>query len=171
LPPHLDRPDADVEDIKKARTVVVHMPDAAQVMEAIPIFVAGLLDWGFSLDNPVRTAEGEALKKCLVDELSRLARSKRRFNTKELEEHMKKVGEGAFRPVVVGSKEERLGNPIFPPGYLAYREWLCTWTARACFYSPIGRSEIMRFMQKIAMRKDVWWKDERDVWFGRGMPV
>jgi hypothetical protein len=171
LPPHLDREDANVEDVKKARTVCVHMPDAVKVMEAIPIFVASLVDWGFSLDNPVNSPEGAALKKCLVDELSRLAKSKRKFNLGALEEHLKKVGDNAFRAVIVDDEEERLGNPVLPPGYKTYREWLCTWTARACFYSPLGRSEILKFMQNIATRKDVWWKDERDVWFDRGAPV
>ncbi|KAF2829882.1 hypothetical protein CC86DRAFT_177091 [Ophiobolus disseminans] len=166
LPPHLERDDADVEDVKRARTVVVHMPDAARMTDAIPIFVAGVLDWGFSLDNPVNSAEGDVLKQCLLEELGRLARSGKRFNTKDLEEHMMKVGEAAVRPVVVEKKGERLGNPVFPPGFVAYREWLCTWTARACFYSPTGRGEILKFMQKMGARKD-----ERDVWFGRGAPV
>ncbi|KAF2130743.1 hypothetical protein P153DRAFT_312662 [Dothidotthia symphoricarpi CBS 119687] len=172
LPPHLSDERANPADIKEVRKVHVHMPDAVQVMEAVPIYVASLLNWGYSLDNPTNTKEADVLKACLVAELQRLASSKRKFNSTELVEHMKTVGERAFVPHVVSASDQRLGNPILPPGYVAYREFLCKWTALGCFLSPSGRTEVVGFMREMEKNKShVWWKDVREVFFNRGAPV
>jgi hypothetical protein len=58
--------------------VYVHLPDAIELMDRIPIYVAKLLHWGFSLDNPVNTREGELLRECLIRELRRQAGTRRR---------------------------------------------------------------------------------------------
>lgn len=83
LPHDLDGEDADVELVEVARKVAMYILDAIHMMEAIPVFVAGLLDWGFNLDNPVNTPEVEALKKCLVVSCSGL-RSRRRGGTQRI---------------------------------------------------------------------------------------
>jgi hypothetical protein len=133
----------NAQEIKSVQQVYVHLPDAIELMDRIPIYVAQLLHRVFSLDNPVNMREGEVLRECLVWELRRQAGTRRRWKTDDLIAHMKKVGAGVFTPVVVSSKkEDRLGNPVYPPGYEQYREFLCEWTARCCLLSPTARMEI-----------------------------
>lgn len=163
--------EGDAEKIKNIQRVYVHLPDAIDLMERIPIYVAKLLPWGFSLDNPVYMKEGEVLKQHLVQELRRLAATKQRFTTDALIEHIQAVGEQAWTPVVVRDASQRLGNPIVPPGYAQYKKFLCEWTARCCFYSPVARMEILAFMKDMERYKDTaWWKDVREVWFTSGDP-
>jgi hypothetical protein len=156
-----------VSDIVEARTVHLRLEEAVQFMEAVPIFIAGLLDWGYSLDKPVGTAEGDALKKCLIGELRRLAKEKRKVHTDELEEHLLEVGKNAIKPVMVTEKGERLRNPIYPPGYEAYRDFLCEWTEKGCFLSLSGRRDVMQFMERMKEKTNGWWKDIREVYFNR----
>jgi hypothetical protein len=82
----------------------VHLPDVIELMDRIPIYVTKLLHWGSSLDNPVNMREGELLRECLIGELQRQADTRRRWKTDDLIGHMKKVGAGAFAPVVVLEK-------------------------------------------------------------------
>jgi hypothetical protein len=168
LPQHLDHDRADVAEIVKARVVTVRVNDAIAFVDAVPIFIAKLLHWGYSLDSPVSTAEGEALRACLVKELQRLAKKKRKVHTDELKKHLLEVGKKAVNPVVVADKGERLGNPIYPPGYEAYRDFLCEWTAKGCFLSASGRRDVVQFMERMKKEKTKgWWKDVREVWFNR----
>jgi hypothetical protein len=155
----------------KARLVRVKALEAVQFMEKVPLLVAGLLDWGFSLDNPENTPEGDVLKTCLIAELQSLEKSKHKFDTEELVAHMQKVGSEALSTIVVKDKHARLGNPVLPPGYVAYRDFLCEWTARGCFLAGDGRAEIVQFMKDMKNRKGAWWKDVREVWFSRGAAV
>jgi hypothetical protein len=168
LPPHLQHDRVDAKDIVKARTVRVKAREAVQFMEEVPLLVTGLLDWGFSLDNPNNTAEGDVLKDRIIAELQSLEKSGQKFYTEEMIAHMQKVGKDAVRTVVVKDKQARLGNPDMPPGYTAYQEFLCEWTARGCFLAGCGRNEIAQFMKDIKNKKGAWWKDVREVWFNRG---
>ncbi|KAH9875199.1 hypothetical protein J1614_004689 [Plenodomus biglobosus] len=171
LPARLAGDMADPNEVVKARVVGIRVRDAVMVMDALPVFIAGLLDWGFSLDNPVYTAEGDALKARLVAELGILAKSRRMFHTDELIAHLREVGRGALSAVVVQDVRERLGNPVLPPGFDEYRDFLCEWTARGCFMSPTGRKEVLMFMERMRREKAGWWKDVRECWFDRGAPV
>lgn len=75
-------------------------------------------------------------------------------------------GKTAIKPIVVEDEKARLGNPIFPPGYQAYRDFLCEWTARGCFMCPMGQMDILGFMRQMDENKNrAWWKDEREVIF------
>jgi hypothetical protein len=81
---------------------------------------------------------------------------------------MANVGRGALKPVVVEDVSARLGNPVTPPGYEAYRDFLCEWTARGVLMCPMGRMPILEFlrnMDKEGNKKKAWWKDVRDVFF------
>jgi hypothetical protein len=161
---------ANAQEIKAFQQVYVHLPDAIDLMEKIPIYVAKLLLWGFSLDNPVYMVEGDVLKERLISELRRLASTRQRWKTDDLIVHMKDVGRRAFERVVVSAdKEKRLGNPVFPPGYEHYRDFLCEWTARCCFLSPLGRREILQFLRDMERNKGrAWWRDVREVYFTSG---
>ncbi|KAI8934658.1 hypothetical protein NX059_008349 [Plenodomus lindquistii] len=171
LPRALEGEKADPNEVVRARVVCVRLEHAVQNMNALPVFIAGLLDWGYSLDNPVNTAEGDALKAGLVEELRRLEREGRKFHTDELVRHMLGVGKDAVRSVVVKDVEERLGNPVLPPGFEEYRDFLCEWTARGCFMGPTGRKEVLVFMERMRREKVGWWRDVRECWFDRGAPV
>lgn len=171
LPERLQEVRADPKEVVKARTVYVRAREAEQLMQEVPIYVASLLDWGFSLDNPTKSKEAEVLRKYLVGELKRSEGSKRKFHTEELIEHMQEAGKKAFKAFVVEDKVARLGNPIFPPGYVAYREFLCEWTARGCFLTGGARREIVQSMKDMQTKKGAWWKDVREVWFNKGAAV
>jgi hypothetical protein len=56
--------------------------------------------------------------------------SKRKFHTEELIKHLQGVGKKRVKTCVVEEKAARLNIPVLPPGYVAYREFLCEWTAR-----------------------------------------
>jgi hypothetical protein len=152
--------------LKDKIKVYVRYVDVVRFME-VPKAIWRMLPYGFSLDNPVESREGVVLEDCLKRELKRLSMDRRRvFNTEELIAHMKAVGAKAFKPVVVGNKEARLGNPEYPPGYLRYREFLCEWTARGCFLSPSGRVELVVFMDRMKREKGkAWWGKERELMF------
>ncbi|KAF2847776.1 hypothetical protein T440DRAFT_188314 [Plenodomus tracheiphilus IPT5] len=168
LPARLEGEKADPNEVVWARVVSIHLQDAIMVMEALPVFIAVLLDWGYSLDNPVQTAEGDVLKARLVAELEDLARSGRKVHTDELVAHLREVGRQAVRPVGVGDVRERLGSPVLPSEFEVYRDFLCEWTARGCFMGPTGRKEVLLFMER--MRKEEkagWWKEVRECWFDR----
>ncbi|KAF1851809.1 uncharacterized protein K460DRAFT_362555 [Cucurbitaria berberidis CBS 394.84] len=154
--------DRQANDIK----VYVRYDHAVRFMD-VPKKVWSTLPYGFSLDNPVGSQEALALEEHLKKELMRLSQDRSRvFNTKELVEHIVAVGKDAVKPVVVQDESARLGNPSFPPGYHAYRAFLCEWTARGCFMCPMGRTDLLGFMKRMEERKDkAWWKDERDVFF------
>ncbi|KAJ4369049.1 hypothetical protein N0V83_006132 [Neocucurbitaria cava] len=154
--------DRQANDIR----VYVRYEHAVKFME-VSKKIWGELPYGFSLDNPVGSREAVALEECLNGELKRVSMERRRtFNTKELVEHMVRVGNEAVKPVVVEDESARLGNPIFPPGYQAYRQFLSEWTARGCFLSPLGRMDVLGFMKRMDEHKGkAWWKDERDVFF------
>jgi hypothetical protein len=98
-----------------------------------------------------------------VAALQQLKKSGRMFHTEELMEHIQNVGEAALRTVVVDDNEARLGNPVIPPGFKAYRELLCERTARGYFMTRHTRQERIQFMKDMKTRKDVWWKDVREV--------
>ncbi|KAF2689545.1 hypothetical protein K458DRAFT_462602 [Lentithecium fluviatile CBS 122367] len=65
----------EMRDLDQGR---IPLRDAIELIDNIPIYVAKLLPWGFSLDNPVNTKEGDVLKQHLIGELRRLANSGRR---------------------------------------------------------------------------------------------
>lgn len=146
--------------------VYVRYDDAVNFME-VPKTIWVMLPYEFSLVNPVMMKESKVLEDVLKEELKRLSVDRTKvFKTVELIEHLKSVGKGAFKPCVVGDKETRLGNPEYPPGYLAYREFLCEWTARGCFLSPTGRRDLTEFMDEMERKKDrAWWKDLRELMF------
>jgi hypothetical protein len=171
LPEHLQGERADPKDVVKARTLYVRARQAEAFMRDVPIYVAGLLDWGFSLDNPDKSAEAAVLKQTLIAELHRLERSRRMWHTEELNEHMQDVGKKAFEAVVVKNREERLGNPVVPSGYVNYREFLCEWTARGCWLGGEARNEIREFMRDMKEKQGAWWRDVRECWFNRGAAV
>jgi hypothetical protein len=171
LPEHLQHQRVDIKDFVKARTVQVKVREVIQFMEHVPLPLLALLDWGFSLDNPIRSAEGDVLKARLVAELRSLERSRRKFHTEELITHMQGVGKMALNMIVVEDREARLGNPLLPPGYAVYRGYLCKWTARGCFLAGGGREEIVQFMKNMKNMKGAWWKDAREVRFNRGTAV
>jgi hypothetical protein len=52
LPPHLLGKRADPKEIVRARVLYVRAKEADEFMESVPALVAGLLNRGFSLDNP-----------------------------------------------------------------------------------------------------------------------
>lgn len=162
-----DTEDWDHNQLKDKVKVYVRYDDAARFMEQTPKKVWKMLSYGFSLDNPVETKEAGMLEKALKAELKHLSLDRRRvFNTVELVTHMEEVGKKAFTPEVVGSKEARLGNPEYPPGYLAYRDFLCEWTARGCFLGPTGRVELVRFMDRMERGKNkALWAGDREVMF------
>jgi hypothetical protein len=165
FPPNIDIHSWDHNRQADEIKAYVHYQFAVEFMQ-VPKKIWRMLPYGFSLDNPVETREAAVLEDHLKKELRRLSATKQLFNTKELIDHMMKVGKDAFRPEVTGSKEERLGNPEYPPGYLAYREFFCEWTARGCFLSPTGRMDLLGFMKKMDdNKKSAWWKDEVDVNF------
>jgi hypothetical protein len=95
LPLHLQGSRADPKEVVKARVVYVRPREAVEFMENVPILVAGLLSWGFSMDNPVNKEEGDLLKACMIADLQQLGSSKRMFHTEELIEHIKQVGDGS----------------------------------------------------------------------------
>lgn len=161
---------SDAQEIKSVQKVTIHFQEAVELIDKIPIYVAKMLPWGFSLDNPVNTVESYILKRKLVDELRRLAARRERWNTDDLIEHMKKVGAATVNPVIVSrNKENRLGNPIFPPGYERYKDFLCEWAARCCFLSATARAEIRRFMEDMEkFKRKAWCKDVREVFFTSG---
>lgn len=171
LPVRLAGDHADPNEVVLARVVRVRAKEAVGLIEALPVFVARLLDWGYSLDNPVQMAEGVVLKTRLVAELWELERKGRKFHSVGLVGYLREVGRGAVSPVVVGDEGERLRNPVLPPGYEEYRDFLCEWAARACFMSPTGRREVLEFMDRMGREKAGWWRDVRECWFGRGAPV
>jgi hypothetical protein len=171
LPAHLEGARADPKGVVRARVVCVRAREAIEFMENVPILVAGLLDWGFTLDNPANTKEHDLLKAHLVAELQCLEASRRRFHTEELIEHMQNIGKTAFEVVVVDDKEARLGNSVLPPGLKANREFLCEWTARGCFLTGTSRRDIVQFMKDMKTKKGAWWKDVREVYFNRGAAV
>ncbi|CAO2651123.1 Nn.00g094200.m01.CDS01 [Neocucurbitaria sp. VM-36] len=154
--------DRQANDIK----VYVRYDHAMRFME-VPKKIWSTLPYGFTLDNPVGSQEVLKLEECLKQELKRLSLDQNQtFNTKELVEHMVDVGRRAIRPVVVEDASARLGNPMFPPGYQAYRQFLSEWTARGCFLCPMGRMDLLGFMERMEEHKDrAWWKEERDVFF------
>jgi len=146
----------------------VHYLEARMVMDAA-IFVWGLVRYGFTVDNPVRMREGIELVETLKRELQRLAKDGKRYKLAELRKHMEIVGKRAVMPVLVSeNKDERLGNPKYPPGFKDFRTFICEWTARACFYTELGSRELIEFMQKMkntTSTKDIWWRDDRRVFF------
>ncbi|PSN69103.1 hypothetical protein BS50DRAFT_619787 [Corynespora cassiicola Philippines] len=157
--------DMDHNQIQVAMRVRIHYDDAVELMETIPIFVQKLLPFGFVEDNPAYTEDGISLKGALQRELLRLQESQKEFNTQELIRHMSKMAKRAMFPAVLQDREARLGNPILPPGYSDYSKFLAEWTARVCFLSPRGRSDLLGFLQKMRDEDWAWWKDERDVFF------
>jgi hypothetical protein len=154
--------DRQVRDVR----LYVRYDDAVQFMD-VPRKIWSMLPYGFSLDNPVGSAEAMALEECLWRELKRLSLDKTLvFNTKEMCDHMAEVGKKAVEPVVVEDVGARLGNPVFPPGFEAYRDFLCEWTARGVFECPIGRMPILNFLKEMEEKKNrAWWKEERDIFF------
>jgi hypothetical protein len=148
----------NAQEFKSEQQVYMHLPDAIELMDRISIYVAKLLPWGFSLDNPVNMREGEVLRECLVGDLRRQAGMRQRWKTDGLIAHLKEVGAGAFAPVILSpKKEERLGNPVCPPGYEQYRDFLCEWTVRCCFLSPMARMEILQFLREMEKKKGKAW--------------
>ncbi|KAH8624368.1 hypothetical protein IG631_21107 [Alternaria alternata] len=159
--------DWDTDRQVKEIRVHVRYDDAVAFMH-VPKRVWAMLPYGFSLDNPVESCEALALEKCLKGELKRLSVERKLFNTKEILDHMANVGRGVLKPVVVEDVSARLGNPVTPPGYEAYRDFLCEWTARGVLMCPMGRMPILEFlrnMDKEGNKKKAWWKDVRDVFF------
>ncbi len=143
----------------------VHYDDAVRFMD-VPRKVWAMLPYGFSLDNPVGSPEALALEEVLRKELKRLSIERRLFNTKEILDHMTAVGQSALELVVVQDVSARLGNPVTPPGYEAYRDFLCEWTARGVLVCPMGRMPILSFLENMEKDKSkAWWKEERDVFF------
>ena len=159
----------DWDTDRQVKEIRVHVRyDDAVAFMYVPKRVWAMLPYGFSLDNPVESCEALALEKCLKGELKRLSVERKLFNTKEILDHMANVGRGALKPVVVEDVSARLGNPVTPPGYEAYRDFLCEWTARGVLMCPMGRMPILEFlrnMDKEGNKKRAWWKDVRDVFF------
>jgi hypothetical protein len=116
LPAHLEGARADPKDVVRARVVCVRAREAIEFMENVPILVARLLGWGFSLDNPASTKEGDLLKADLVAESQCLEASRQKFHTEELIEYMQNIGKTAFEVVAVDDKEARLKNRCFRLG-------------------------------------------------------
>jgi hypothetical protein len=165
IPPDWDTDWDTDRQVREIRVFVRHN-DAVSFLEQVPRKVWAMLPYGFSRDNPVASAEAQVLEEVLKGELRQLSVSRRLFNTNEMLEHMLAVGKAALVPVVVQNASARLGNPVFLPGYEAYRDFLCEWAARGVFMCPIGRMEILGFMQQMERNRDkAWWKDERDVIF------
>ncbi|KAL6703292.1 hypothetical protein ACN47E_009999 [Coniothyrium glycines] len=163
--PHIDMHAWDANRQHSDVRVHVRPRDAVQFMR-VPQAVWSMLPYGIRGDNPVHAKEARVLHACLETELEALASKKQLFNTEELVKHMKAVGEHAVKSRVVGSKADRLGNPEYPAGFLAYRDFLCEWTARGCFLSPVGRTELLEFMKKMDENKQrAWWKEEESVQF------
>ena len=159
-------PDWDADRQARCIRVYVRYADAVAFMEQVPIKVWSMLPYGFRLDNPVESVEARALHDALKTALRALSISRKTFNTKEIMEHMLRVGKTALKPVVVQDASARLGNPVTPPGYEAYRDFLCEWTARGVFMCPVGRMDLLEFMHKMEVNAETaWWKDERDVFF------
>ncbi|KAF1997948.1 hypothetical protein P154DRAFT_578477 [Amniculicola lignicola CBS 123094] len=143
-------------NVAKAR---VNAETTLYIIEQGIIPAAGFLNWGYPGDNPIDFPESAALLAVLKRELHRLEQTGQLFLLNDLLDHMKDVGLKAFIPVVAGTEKERLGNPVYPPGYEAYREYLCEWTARAVFIGPQASTQLMAFLFK--MREEpgkVWWK-------------
>jgi hypothetical protein len=155
--------DAD-RQVKEIKTHV-RCDDAVKFMD-VPRKVWAMLPYGFSLDNPVESPETLALEECLSGELKRLSVQRKLFNTKEILDHVAAVGRDALKPVVVQDASARLGNPVTPPGYEAYRDFLCEWTARGVLMCPMGRMSILEFLRNMDKNKEkAWWKDVGDVFF------
>lgn len=81
---------------------------------------------------------------------------------------MQDVGKKAVKTWVV---EDRLDNPVWLSGYVAYREFLCEWTARVCFLAGEARRKILGSMGDVRMKDGTWWKGIREMWFGKGAAV
>ncbi|KAG9185751.1 hypothetical protein G6011_07082 [Alternaria panax] len=159
--------DWDTDRQVKEIRVHVRYDDAVRFMD-VPKRVWAMLPYGFSLDNPVGSAEALVLEECLRSELKRLAVERKLFNTKEILDHMANVGRNALKLVVVEDVGARLGNPVTPPGYEAYRDFLCEWSARGVFMCPMGRMSILEFLKNMEKDKNkgkAWWKDVVDVFF------
>lgn len=58
---HFNDPRADPKHVIKGRTLCVRAREAEEFMIQVPIYVAGLLDWGFKSDNPTKSAEADVL--------------------------------------------------------------------------------------------------------------
>ncbi|KAF2116524.1 hypothetical protein BDV96DRAFT_572301 [Lophiotrema nucula] len=148
------RPGEVVKD--RARTIVRYN-DAVEFMQDVPNYAMAILDWNWERDNPTQFAESQVLHEHLKNELRRLAQSRQQFLSDDLIRHMLQVGRKAFKPYVVAEKEDRLDNPVFPPGYEAYRDFLCEWVARGCFLSQNSKADLMNFIWRMKTEKGVWW--------------
>jgi len=69
-------------------------------MEELPKKARAILRHGFSLNNPVGSAEAVAREESLKQKLERLSLEKRVINTKGMLEHMTEVGRDAGCSVV-----------------------------------------------------------------------
>lgn len=135
----------------------IRAQETFKFLEDVIIYTQSLLPCGYTLDNPIYFPETGILHQCIRNELARLEAARPNFLLEELMMHLQAVGEKAFKPAVLGSAQERLGNPMFPAGYVMYREWFCAWAARACFMAPISRTEICKIAQNMRTKKGVWW--------------
>jgi hypothetical protein len=153
--------DRQVREIK----TFVRYNDAVAFMD-VPKKVWAMLPYGFSLDNPIGSDEALALEAVLRKELYRLSLSRELFNTKDILDHMAAVGRAALKPQVVQDVSKRLGNPVTPPGYTAYRDFLCEWTARGVLMCPMARIPLLEFLRLMDKKQGrAWWKDVSEVFF------
>jgi hypothetical protein len=121
----------------------VEIREVVQFMKDVSLLLIELLDWEFSLDNPMRSVEGGVLKGCLIAELRRLERSRRRFYTEELITHMEEVGKAALKIVVIEDKKARLENPLFfLPGTLRIETFCANGRLESAFLLEVGERRL-----------------------------
>jgi hypothetical protein len=136
----------------------VRYRDAVDFLEKFVVPVAALLDWGHAADNPVGFVESRYAVDAIKAELRRLEGTREMLRLDGLVGRLEDAAGRAFKPHVVRDKKYNLGNPIFPPGYEAYRKYLCEWTAKGCFIHPSLVQEHKKFVARMHTERGVWWK-------------
>jgi hypothetical protein len=150
-------PEGENDDAERAVTTVRYW-DVVDFLENFVIPVASMLPWGYTTDNPMMFPESQYLLQHIKNELRFLESIRRPFKLQPLIEYLESKAENAFKAVVVREQRYNLGNPIFPPGYERYRNYLCEWAARGCFLAPITVKEHKKFMLRMSREHGVWWK-------------
>lgn len=140
----------------------VRAADAIAFMRRFVLNVAALLPWGLRADNPVTFKESKALIARLELALRWLGTTREEYNLQGLTNYLLTVSESVVGTnYVVQDKNHNLGNPDKPPGYEAFRKWVCEWTARGAFLAPYVVKEHIRFVERMRTEPStagVWWK-------------
>ena len=149
---------ADEETFHDAKCYIVAKATISWMNEIVK-FAHGMLPYGYSLDNPTTFRETEFLHAQLAQELLRLEAQQREFTLQALTQHLTAFAAQVVKPVVAQNANDRLGNPIFAPGYERYMEFLVKRVAQGAFLSYGARLDICKQVQFAMRDKGIWWKN------------